>query len=34
MGTEKGPRLAPILAEMEKQEILGLLRACLTSITE
>jgi len=34
MGAEKGPRLAPILAEMEKQEILALLRACLTSITE
>jgi lysyl-tRNA synthetase class 1 len=34
MGAEKGPRLAPILAEMEKQEILVLLRACLTSITE
>ena len=29
MGTEKGPRLAPILAEMDRKEILHLLNACL-----
>ena len=34
MGTEKGPRLAPILAEMEKVEIMELLHACLRCIPE
>ena len=29
MGTEKGPRLAPILAEMDREEILSLLDACV-----
>ncbi|MCP2504919.1 MAG: hypothetical protein NLN65_06465, partial [Candidatus Poseidoniaceae archaeon] len=29
MGTEKGPRLAPILAEMDREEILHLLDACV-----
>lgn len=29
MGTEKGPRLAPILAEMDREEILRLLDACV-----
>ena len=34
MGTEKGPRLAPILAEMEKLEIIALLHACIRCIPE
>ena len=29
MGVERGPRLAPILAEMDKDEILSLLKACV-----
>mgnify|MGYP006154520199 FL=1 len=32
MGTEKGPRLAPILAEMDRDEILHLLDACVHAL--
>ena len=34
MGVEKGPRLAPILAEMNRTEILALLDACMQVIDE
>jgi len=34
MGTEKGPRLAPILAEMDRAEILQLLNACVLVLEE
>ena len=34
MGIEKGPRLAPILVEMEQNEIVDLLRACLVALGE
>ena len=32
MGKERGPRLAPILAEMEQKEIVDLLKACATHV--
>ena len=29
MGVEKGPRLAPILSEMDRNEIVSLLESCI-----
>ena len=34
MGVEKGPRLAPILSEMDRDEILALLDACVQVLDE
>jgi lysyl-tRNA synthetase class I len=34
MGVERGPRLAPILAEMNRDEILALLDACVQVLDE
>jgi lysyl-tRNA synthetase class I len=34
MGSEKGPRLAPILAEIDRDEILQLLNACVIVLEE
>jgi lysyl-tRNA synthetase class I len=34
MGSEKGPRLAPILAEIDRDEILQLLNACVDVLEE
>jgi len=32
MGKERGPRLAPILAEMKQKKIVDLLKACATHV--
>ena len=34
MGIEKGPRLAPILVEINQEDIIGLLQASLDALGE